>query len=66
MFDPADPPLSDTEFAAVLRTALRAGGGGVTHAGSCHMAAIVAEHLVERLAEAGIQAVRVPSTRLTE
>jgi len=48
MFDPADPPLSDTEFAAVLRTALRAGGGGVTHAGSCHMAAIVAEHLVER------------------
>jgi hypothetical protein len=63
MFDLPEP-VPDAELEAVLRAALRLGGGRITRERSLEMAEIVAEHLVTALAVEGIRAVRVPD-RLT-
>jgi hypothetical protein len=60
MFGPALEPLSDDELAAVLKAALRSGGGGISRWTELEMGTVVAEHLVNRLAVEGLRVVRVP------
>jgi hypothetical protein len=61
---PADP-VTDEELEAVLEAALRASGGQLTRPAECWMATVVARHLADRLALAGLTVVRLGGRRLT-
>jgi hypothetical protein len=60
MVGPALEPLSDDELAAILKDALRSGGGGISRWTESEMGTVLAEHLVNRLAVEGLRVVRVP------
>ena len=65
MFDLGPDPIPDTELEAVLTAALRASGGQLTRSVECWMATVVARHVADRLAVAGLHVVRYPAPRLT-
>jgi hypothetical protein len=65
MFDLQADPVADDELEAVLAAALRCSGGQLTRPMECWMATVVARHLADRLALAGLTVVRTPARRLT-
>ena len=58
MHDPSFAVVEEEELAAVLRVALRQGGGTISRDTDLFMARIVAEHLAARIAAAGLCIVR--------
>ena len=57
--------VPDDELEIILRAALPASGGQLTRSTECWMASVVARHLVDQLALAGLRVVRFPERRLT-
>ena len=60
LFGPNVEPLDDDELATILREALRIGGGQITRSTELFMVTVAAEHLVSRLAAAGLRVIRLP------
>jgi len=65
MFEAMPEPLPEQEIEAVLAEALRGASGGLSRTVVCYMATLVARHLVDHLALAGLSVVRYPGQRLT-
>jgi hypothetical protein len=59
MPEPAPEPIPDDELAAILAAAILDGrGGSMTRDASMFLASVCADYLVDRLALAGVVAVR--------
>ena len=65
MFEIPAETVSDEELEAVLEAALRCSSGQLTRPAECWMATMVARHLADRLALAGLTVVRTPARRLS-
>jgi hypothetical protein len=63
MPDPPPEPIPDAELAAILAAAILDGrGGSMTRDASMFLASVCADYLVDRLALAGVVAVRLTVT----